>query len=124
MPVQWTVSHPTRLVMAIAKGDLCLADVEAYFDGMLRDNLQAYRKLFDVSQAKPSLSDDDLLKLGARIRAYIPFGPIGPVAIVATTDESYEGATMFAALATADRPLQIFRDGRLAQQWLQAQPTP
>jgi hypothetical protein len=124
MPLQWTVSHPTRLVIAVAKGDLCLADIEAYFDGMLRDNLQAYRKLFDVSQATPRLSEDDFMKLGARIRAYIPFGPIGPVAIVATTDESKGEATLFAALATADRPLQIFRDTHLARQWLEAQPTP
>jgi hypothetical protein len=124
MPVQWTVSHKNRLVMAIATGDLGLADIEAYFDGMLREKLQAYRKLFDMSQAKPSLNDDDLMKLGARIRAYIPLGPIGPVAIVATTQESYEGAAIFAALAAADRPLQIFRDARLAQKWLEAAATP
>ena len=99
MPVQWTVSHPDRLVVAICTGDVRLADIETYFDGMLREKLQAYRKMFDVSQARPSLSDDDLMALGARIRAYVPFGPIGPVAIVATTEKSFEDATMFAALA-------------------------
>jgi hypothetical protein len=124
MPVQWTVSHPNRLVTAVAAGDLRLADIEAYFDGMLRDGLQAYRKLFDVSRATPQLSDDDLMALGARIRAYIAFGPIGPVAIVATTEKSYGDATVFATLASAERPLEIFRDARLAQQWLEAQPTP
>ncbi|MBL6616665.1 MAG: hypothetical protein ISP45_21815 [Reyranella sp.] len=124
MPVQWTVSHPNRLVTAVAAGDLRLADIEAYFDGMLREGLQAYRKLFDVSRATPNLSDDDLMALGARIRAYIAFGPIGPVAIVATTEKSYGDATVFAALASAERSLEIFRDARLAQQWLEAQPTP
>ena len=124
MPVQWTVSHPSRLVVAIATGDLHLADVEAYFDGMRRENLQTYRKRFDVSQATSQLSDDDLMALGARLRAYIPFGPIGPVAIVAATHKSYEDARLFAALATADRPLEIFRDVRLAQAWLEAQPVP
>lgn len=124
MPVQWTVSHPKRLVMAIATGDLRLVDIEAYFDGMLRDGLQTYRKLFDVSRATSHLSDDDLMALGARIRAYIPFGPIGPVAIVATTERSYGDATVFAALASAERPLEIFRDARLAQHWLEAQPAP
>jgi hypothetical protein len=64
------------------------------------------------------------MALGARIRAYILFGPIGPTAIVATTEKSYWDAKMFAALASVDRPLQIFRDTRLARQWLQIQPAP
>ena len=124
MPLRWTVSHPNRLVIAVATGDLRVADIEAYFDGVFRENIQAYRTMFDVSQAPSRLNDDELMMLGARIRAYVPFGPIGPVAIVATTDKSHGDAMMFATLATTDRPLQIFRDARLAQQWLEAQPAP
>jgi len=121
MPVQWTVSHPTRLVIAIAKGELRLTHIEAYLDEVVTANALAYRKIFDMTQSMPRLSDDDLMALGARIRAYIALGEIGPLAIVATTDESYEQAMMFATLAVADRPLRIFRELHLARQWLDAQ---
>ena len=124
MPVQWTVSHPTRLVIAIAKGELRLTDIETYLDEVVTANALAYRKIFDMTQVTPRLSDDDLMALGARIRAYIALGEIGPLAIVATTDESYEQAMMFATLAVADRPLRIFRELHLARQWLDAQLDP
>ena len=115
MPVQWTVSHPTRLVIAVARGNLRLLDIEHYLDDVVTANALAYRKIFDMTQATPTLSDDDLMALGARIRAYIALGKIGPLAIVATTDASYQQARMFAALAEADRPINIFRELHLAR---------
>ena len=124
MPVQWTVSRPTRLVIAVAKGDLRRLDIESYLDGVITADALAYRKIFDMTQATPSLSEDDLMALGARIRAYIALGQLGPLAIVATTDKSYQQARMFAALAEADRPLKIFRELHQARQWLDAQPSP
>jgi hypothetical protein len=124
MPLQWTISHPTRLVVAVATGELRPEDIESYFDAVARENASPYRKLFDASQATARLSDDQLIALGARIRAYMALGPIGPVAIVAPTVESHEQASIFAALAEADRPLRIFRERHLAQQWLDAQPEP
>ena len=122
MPVQWTVSHPTRLVVAIARGDLRLSDIEHYLDGVVTANALAYRKIFDMTQATPKLGDDELMTLGARIRAYIPMGAMGPLAIVATTEESYGQARMFAALAEADRPIRIFRELHLARHGLDSRP--
>ena len=122
MPVQWTVSHPKRLVIAIARGSLRLLDIETYLDGVITADALAYSKIFDMTDATPSLSDDDLMALGARIRAYISLGQIGPLAIVATTDRSYQQARMFQALAEADRPIKIFRELHLARKWLDAHP--
>jgi hypothetical protein len=33
MPVQWTISKPHQLVIAVARDELRLADVEEYFVG-------------------------------------------------------------------------------------------
>jgi hypothetical protein len=121
MPVQWTVSHPTRLVIAVAKNELRLKDIEDYLDGVLAANALSYRKIFDTTGATMTLSEDDLMALGARIRAYIAIGPIGPLAIVATTDKSYGQARMFMALAEADRPIKIFRELHTARHWLDGQ---
>ena len=118
MPVQWTVSHPTRLIVAVARGDLGLADIEGYLDEVVASDVLAYRKIFDMTHATPKLDDDALMALGARIRAYRALGAMGPLAIVATTQASYEQAHIFAALAEADRPLQIFRDLHEARRWL------
>ena len=124
MPLQLTISHPTRLVVAIASGELRPEDIESYFDEVARANASAYRKLFDASQATADLSDDELMALGARIRAYVALGPIGPVAIVVPTVATHEQALIFAALAEADRPIRVFRELHLARQWLDAQPEP
>ena len=125
MPLHWTISHSTRLVVATASGELSPEDIENYFDDVTRENASAYRKLFDASQATARLSDDQLMALGARIRAYTALGPIGPVAIVVPAGGSHEEqASMFAALAEADRPIRIFRERHLAEQWLDAQPEP
>ena len=121
MPVQWTVSHPTRLVVAVAKGELRLRDIEDYLDGVAAANVMAYRKIFDTTGANVKLGEDDILALGARIRAYIALGRIGPLAIVAATDRSYGQARLFAALAVADRPIKICRELHAARQWLDAQ---
>jgi hypothetical protein len=63
MLVQWTVSHPTRLVIAVARGNLRLLDIEHYLDGVITANALAYRKIFDMTQTTPTLSDDDLMAL-------------------------------------------------------------
>src|SRR5258708_10592807 len=118
MPVQWTVSQPTRLVIAADKGDLRLRDIETYLDDVVTADALSYRKIFDMTQATPKLSDDDMMLLGARIPAYISLGQIGPLAIVAMTDKSYQQARMFANLAEADRPIKTFRSLHLARQWL------
>jgi hypothetical protein len=95
MPLQWTVSRPTRLVIAVAKDELRLKDIEDYLDEILAAGALPYRKIFDTTGATLKLDEDDLMALGARIRAYIPLGPIGPLAIVATTERSYGQARMF-----------------------------
>ena len=41
MPVQWTISQPHRLVIAVASDELRLADVEEYLDGITVANAGA-----------------------------------------------------------------------------------
>jgi hypothetical protein len=51
MSLQWTVSHPTRLVIAVAKDDLNLKDIEDYLDGVVAVGALPYRKIFDTTGA-------------------------------------------------------------------------
>lgn len=121
MPIQWTVSNPAKLVVAVAKGPLSRVDIEGYLDGVVVADIMSYRKVFDLTNATPTLNDADMMELGARIRAYATAGDMGPLAIVATTPESFERAHLFAALAEARRPIKIFQELHLARQWLDSE---
>lgn len=118
MPLHWTISHSAGLVTVVASGDVGLKDIEAYLDGVVVGDALPYRKLFDMSQSSLRLSDDEMMLLGARIRAYAGTSAIGPLAIVAPTPEAHEQARLFTALADAQRQIKIFREQAAAQKWL------
>ena len=124
MPVQWTVSHPNRLVVAVAEGRVAPADIERYFAGITANGAMAYRKIFEITGAPAALDEANLKALGERVIYYAQHGQMGPVAIVAASDESFAQAQIFAAAAKVRRPLQIFREQHAARQWLDAQPLP
>ena len=124
MPVHWTISHPQRLVVAVAKEQVTVSDIEQYFAGVTAEGGMSYRKIFEITHAPMAISEENLKALGQRVMFYAQHGQIGPVAIVAASDESYAQALIFASTATARRPLQIFRELHVARQWLDAQPLP
>lgn len=124
MPVHWTISHAERLVVAVARDQVTVADIERYFTGITADGAMAYRKIFEITHTPTALSDESLRALGQRVVLYAQHGQVGPLAIVAASDESYRQAQTFAAAAAARRPLAIFREQRLAREWLDAQPLP
>lgn len=124
MPIHWTISKPTRLVVAVCKDVVTRQDIEGYLDAIVVADVLGYRKIFDLTKGTVDLPDDDMMALGARIRAYAQTsemgGAMGPLAIVASTPESHERAHLFAALADAQRPIKIFMQLHKARQWLDA----
>jgi hypothetical protein len=121
MPVHWTVSHAQRLVVAVAKDEVTVADIEQYFAGVTADGAMTYRKIFEITYTPRALSDENLKALGQRVVFYAQHGQMGPVAIVAASDESFAQARIFADAAQVRRPLQIFRELHAARQWLDTQ---
>jgi hypothetical protein len=118
MPVQWTISKPHRLVIAVARDELRLEDIENYLDGVAVADALPYRKIFDMTHATVIANDTDMMSLAARIRAYMKIDKLGPLAIVAVTEKSYQQARLFEALADGDRPVRIFRELHHAREWL------
>ncbi len=121
MPIHWTISKPVRLVVAVCKGPLTRQDIEGYLDAVVVADALPYRKIFDMTQVEPELSDADVMALGARIRAYATTSEIGPLAIIAATPQGFERAHLFATLAEARRTIKIFRELHEARQWLDAE---
>lgn len=121
MPLTWTISHPNRLVIAVGKEEVSLLDMQAYLDGVVVSDAMSYRKIFDLTNGVLTLNDSEMMALAARIRAYATTSKMGPLAVVASTPKAYDQARTYTALASADRPLQIFRDLHAARKWLDAQ---
>ena len=124
MPVHWTISHPSRLVVAVTKGDVSVADIEKYFAGVTADGAMAYAKIFEITHTPEALNDENLNTLGQRVVFYAQHGQVGPVAIVAASEESYQKASVFAAAAKVSRPLMIFRELHAARRWIDARKDP
>ena len=124
MPVHWTISHSARLVVAVAKEQVSVQDMEQYFAGVTADGGMSYRKIFEVTHTPMALSEENLRALGQRVVYYAKHGQVGPVAIVAASDESYAQAKIFAEAAKVSRPLAIFREMHAARRWLDEQKLP
>ena len=118
MPVQWTISKPHRLVIAVARDELRLEDIENYLDGVVVAGAMPFRKIFDMTHATVMLGDADMMALAARIRAYMKIDTLGPLAIIAVTERAYQQARLFEVLAEGDRTVRIFRELHLAREWL------
>jgi hypothetical protein len=121
MPVHWTISHPARLVIAVAKDEVKVEDIEQYFTGVTTEGAMAYRKIFEIGATPMAMTEEGLRSLGQRVMLYAQHGQVGPVALVAGSDESFAQAQTFAAAANARRPLQIFREMHAARRWLDEQ---
>ncbi len=124
MPVHWTISHSARLVVAVTKDRVSVQDIEQYFAGVTAEGAMSYRKIFEITHTPMALSEENVKALGQRVVYYAQHGQIGPVAIVAASDESYTQAKVFAEAAKVSRPLAIFRELHAARRWLDSQPVP
>ena len=76
--------------------------------------------MFDVSQTETAFDEAVLMGFAEWVRRHAADGPLGPIAIVAASDESFRQAGVFAEAATVDRPIKIFREQHEARRWLNA----
>jgi len=120
MPVEWTVSHAQRMVLAVAKGKIEAADIERYLHAVSKDCAMSYAKIFNLSESTSLPAASSVRALGGIVSRYAQDGPVGPVAIVAPSDESFRRAQIFARAASAKRPLKIFRELHEASRWIKS----
>ena len=107
-------------MIAIAKGEVQAREVEKYLEDIFAQGGGPYRKMFDVSQTETAFDETVLRGFAEWVRRYAVNGSLGPIAIVATNDESFRQAGVFAEAATVDRPIKIFREQHEARRWLNA----
>jgi len=118
VPINFTISHTDKLVIAAADGEIERADIDKYLSALIAEGAMPYRKLFDISFAPLSIGVAELRALGQRVAEAGKSGPVGPVAIVVGSELAHEMAEIFGSRAQADRPLRIFDDIPKARAWL------
>jgi hypothetical protein len=124
MPIHWTINHSDRLVVAICQDEVTRMDIEDYLDKVVVADALPYAKIFDTTDGALVLSDEDMMTLGARIRAYAGISHIGPLALVAASPENVDRARLFVTLADANRPVRIFSKLSAASRWANKQADP
>jgi hypothetical protein len=117
MPLSWTISHPQRLVIAVARGDVAPHEFGGYIEAM--QPVGGYRKMFVVSGMSTVFDTALMRSVGNAVRDHARREPIGPIAIVADTDAAWSSAMVYAeSVQGLDRPIRIFRELHEARRWL------
>ncbi len=117
MPLHWVIDSRAELVTIVAEGPIVAADAHAYIDAVVGAGALAYRKLYDGLGGTYAMPAEELLELGARFRSYHS-QRMGPVALVLTEDQREVLSRLLGVLASADRPLRLFKTRAQARRWL------
>jgi hypothetical protein len=122
MSFHWQIESKPRRVTITAEGDFTRADVESYLKAVDAGGAVTWSKLFDGRFSRPAMSREDMLALGVLFRSYHVQGPVGPLAVVVADSQVERVDRLLGILATADRPMRVFRDLEPARRWIERLP--
>jgi len=121
MPITYKIDHERRYVVARAEGQITIDDIETFTDAVVVADALPYRKLFDGRTAYGKYTDEEVMRLAARVSAYASFERRGALALVPAL-AYFELASRFVNLGKSDRPARVFLDVDMAERWLLEQP--
>jgi len=117
MPLSWTISHPRRLVIAVARDDVAPHEFGAYIEAM--QGIGGYRKMFVVSGISTVFDTALMQSVGRAVRDHAARETLGPIAIVVDNEASQASARIYAdAVRGLERPIRIFHEQHEARRWL------
>jgi hypothetical protein len=119
MPFKLDIFSPDRMVVAVARGEISLADLMMLVKELVDSGTLPYRKIIDITSATSAIGKDELESIAERLRSVPLLRPRGPLAIVADGDRGELGR-LFMSLTSAERPVQVFRSIHDARKWLLA----
>jgi hypothetical protein len=118
MPLHWTIDSQQKLVIAVAEGNVTHPEFVAFLDDVDRAGADSYRKLFDGGRGKTHMAAEEILALGARMRATAERGRVGPLAVVVPPTYAAALSRVLGMLAAAERPMRVFRQVGAARKWI------
>jgi hypothetical protein len=122
MPIQLEVFHPDRILVGIGRGNITLQEYGEFVAELVKANIMHYRKIIDATGADSATIDQDvLLAFDEQMRGFSKGRPRGPLALVVDRKRG-DLARTFKALASPDRPVEVFGSIHDARRWLRTQP--
>jgi len=122
MPIQLEVFHPDRILVGIGRGNITLQEYGEFVAEVVKANLMHYRKIIDATGAESAAIDKDiLLAFDEQMRSFSKGRKRGPLALVVDRKRG-DLARSFKALASPDRPVEVFGSIHDARTWLRTQP--
>ena len=120
MSLSWCISHPSRLVIAVAKGELDPQDMMEFLVRIDVANARPYRKMIDVTGVTDLFSADKIRSFAQLIRQREDESEVGPIGVVAGSPDAHRQAVLFAKQAQRFRPIKVFHEQHDARKWLDA----
>ena len=120
MPVQWTISHGKRLVVAVAKGEMRPGAMIDFLAALDVAGARPYAKLVFLERLVTTFSEDSVVALANLVRQREQESDVGPIAIIAPDDATFEQACQFAEVAEVVRPIRVFREWHEGRRWIDA----
>jgi hypothetical protein len=118
--MSWCISHPSRLVIAVAKGEFDPQDMMDFVVSIDAANARPYAKMVDVTGVTATFSADKIRRFARLIRQREDESQVGPIGVVAGSPEAHRQAILFAAHAQRFRPIKVFHEQHDARRWLDA----
>lgn len=132
MALHWFIDSRKRLIVVTAEGPVSRAEIDGLLDAVTGAKALGYCKLVDATAGNFAMSALDLLAIGARVRS-LHAGSVGAVALVLPDRPLRDGepadapslvARLIGILASAKRPLRLFKSVAAAKRWLDSLTVP
>jgi hypothetical protein len=118
MAITWMVSHPERLIVAVAKDRPTATDLLFCMDELTKAGMHSYRKIFDLTGIGQAMPRADVQLLGERTVAIKDSDQFGPMAIVVASDGIAGLVRIYEETTAPKRPVWIFRNLYAARAWV------
>ena len=121
MALRLVVDHGKPLVRVEVSGRVVADDVFEHFHRLELENALAYPKLVDARRMQVGFRGEELMQFAAAISALGTVEVLGPLAVVATSDDATAVVRRYINLSEGQRPAKLFNSISKALKWLNAQ---
>src|SRR5580658_8877188 len=121
MPIEWTISHGARLVVAVAKGELRPEHMRDFLQAIDREGARPYAKMIDVKGLTARFEPEQVGAFAAIVREREVDSVVGPIAIVVGPGVIAQQARAFSERGHLVRPIRVFAELHEARRWLDQQ---
>ncbi len=121
MPIHVRVSHPDRLVVAVAHGTISADEFQEAVRSFVQQGALHYRKIIDVAAANTTADIEHLKGLLAMARAAPNAAERGALAFVVDARRGELVRELATMTGEDERPVQVFTNLHEARRWLDEQ---